>query len=115
MPIDLVTVFAFYYFCSFTQRVTELMRVLNDLNAGRYERTMVRESKGMYMNHEGTLHIIRWGKFESSSYDELNAGEFDRTVVRGYNMYCSGRQRKTKLALCMVVFYCSYNFCMSQN
>ncbi|XP_072019010.1 ATP-binding cassette sub-family D member 3-like isoform X1 [Amphiura filiformis] len=29
----------------FTQRVTELMDVLKDLNAGRYERTMVRESK----------------------------------------------------------------------
>ncbi|XP_033636380.1 ATP-binding cassette sub-family D member 3-like isoform X2 [Asterias rubens] len=29
----------------FTQRVTELMTVLNDLNSGRYERTMVRESK----------------------------------------------------------------------
>ncbi|XP_038048364.1 ATP-binding cassette sub-family D member 3-like isoform X2 [Patiria miniata] len=29
----------------FTQRVTELMTVLNELNMGRYERTMVREAK----------------------------------------------------------------------
>lgn len=31
---------------SFTARVTELMKVLDDLNAGKYERTMVKADQG---------------------------------------------------------------------
>lgn len=31
------------YICRFTARVTELMKVLEDLNRGHYERTMVSE------------------------------------------------------------------------
>lgn len=39
----------FFFNCSFTARITELMQVLKDLNQGKYERTMVsQQERGKY-------------------------------------------------------------------
>lgn len=49
---------------SFTARITELMRVLKELNSGKYERTMVSHSekgKLLKLSSSKTLFLMRYG------------------------------------------------------
>ncbi|XP_051910226.1 ATP-binding cassette sub-family D member 3a isoform X2 [Hippocampus zosterae] len=63
----------------FTTRITELLKVLNDLNSGKYERTMVSQQKGEYETDATESLTLVPGKGQIINTD--NIIKFDHTPL----------------------------------